>query len=141
MEEEVYIRCPEGVELVEDGWDTMVDCTELQKTIYGTKQAARQHWKVFMEKMERKGFQRTQADWCLVKRINQDGTVVICGYVDDCLITGERTAIDSAMMDIESMFETRRSWRLKEFRSGVGMLLFLVKHSRPDISNVVKELY
>jgi hypothetical protein len=28
----------------------------------------------------------------------------------------------------------------KEFRSGVGMLLYLVKHSRPDISNVVREL-
>ena len=26
------------------------------------------------------------------------------------------------------------------FRSGVGMLLYLVKHSRPDISNAVREL-
>ena len=29
----------------------------------------------------------------------------------------------------------------KMFRSGVGMLLFLVKHSRPDIANGVKELF
>ena len=28
----------------------------------------------------------------------------------------------------------------KEFRSGVGMLLWLVKHSRPDIANSVREL-
>ena len=28
----------------------------------------------------------------------------------------------------------------KIFRSGVGMLLFLVKHSRPDIANGVREL-
>ena len=28
----------------------------------------------------------------------------------------------------------------KSFRSGVGMLLYLVKHSRPDISNFVREL-
>jgi hypothetical protein len=27
-----------------------------------------------------------------------------------------------------------------EFRSGVGMLLYLVKHSRPDLSNAVREL-
>ena len=27
-----------------------------------------------------------------------------------------------------------------EFRSGVGMLLYLVKHSRPDIANAVREL-
>jgi hypothetical protein len=30
--------------------------------------------------------------------------------------------------------------RQKTFRSGVGMLLYLVKHSRPDISNAVREL-
>jgi hypothetical protein len=28
----------------------------------------------------------------------------------------------------------------KQFRMGVGMLLYLVKHSRPDISNSVREL-
>jgi hypothetical protein len=27
-----------------------------------------------------------------------------------------------------------------KYRSGVGMLLYLVKHSRPDISNAVREL-
>ena len=27
-----------------------------------------------------------------------------------------------------------------EFRTGVGMLLYLVKHSRPDIANAVREL-
>lgn len=28
----------------------------------------------------------------------------------------------------------------KKFRLGVGMLLFLVKHSRPDLSNAIREL-
>ena len=28
----------------------------------------------------------------------------------------------------------------KRYRSGVGMLLYLVKHSRPDIANPVREL-
>jgi hypothetical protein len=27
-----------------------------------------------------------------------------------------------------------------KYRSGVGMILYLVKHSRPDISNAVREL-
>jgi hypothetical protein len=30
--------------------------------------------------------------------------------------------------------------RQKQFRMGVGILLYLVKHSRPDISNLVREL-
>mmetsp|Transcript_23925 Transcript_23925/g.36370 ORF Transcript_23925/g.36370 Transcript_23925/m.36370 type:complete len:136 (+) Transcript_23925:1421-1828(+) len=29
---------------------------------------------------------------------------------------------------------------MDQYRSGVGMLLYLVKHSRPDISNPVREL-
>ena len=30
--------------------------------------------------------------------------------------------------------------RQKRYRSGVGMLLYLIKYSRPDISNAVREL-
>jgi hypothetical protein len=132
--------------------------------------------------------------------------VMICVYVDDCLLTGDRMAIDAAMVDIESVFETRRlgplhdyigctfvdlpdgskkliqpdlikklestfgddvadmkevytpmgpgvtierpseddvkldSTEQRKFRSGVGMLLYLIKHSRPDLNNAVREL-
>jgi hypothetical protein len=37
---------------------------------------------------------------------------------------------------IEGINETMQS----RYRSGVGMLLYLIKHSRPDIANVVREL-
>jgi hypothetical protein len=206
MEEKVFMNCPEGIDLIEEGWDRLNDCTELMKTIYGTKQAARQFWKTFMTTMERRGFERTHVDSCLLKRKDESGTVLICVYVDDCLITGDRTAIHNAINDIESTFETRRVGTLneyigctfldmkngsikliqpdmikkmektfggymadirdtntpmgpgltvirpndgdkrvdqlnqREFRSGVGMLLYLVKHSRPDLSNAVREL-
>ncbi len=45
MEEEVYTKCPEGSQIIEDGWDLDTDCAELLQTIYGTKQAARQYSK------------------------------------------------------------------------------------------------
>jgi hypothetical protein len=32
MEEEVYMKCPEGIEIVEDGWDREDDCTQLLQT-------------------------------------------------------------------------------------------------------------
>jgi hypothetical protein len=206
MEEEVYTKCPEGIELVEVGWNLDTDCTELLKTIYGTKRAARQYWKKFMNYMEENGFQRTHSEPCLLKKRDENGFVTICVYVDDCLLTGDRKAIDNAINTIEKEFETRRIGALKEyiacsvlessdgsrklvqpdmikkiekefgesvalsreisipmgpgstverpnqdeprisdaeqkdFRSGVGMLLYLVKHSRPDISNAVREL-
>ncbi|KAG7336872.1 reverse transcriptase RNA-dependent DNA polymerase, partial [Nitzschia inconspicua] len=206
MEEEVYMKCPDGIDLIEEGWNLDNDCVELLQTIYGTKQAARQYWKKFMYFMKEKGFERTHAEPCLLKRIDSNGTVVICVYVDDCLLTGDRKAINAAMVDIESAFETRRLGPLeeyigcsvieqhdgskkliqpdmikkiekefgdavsylknmkvpmasginvirpteddpllspedqKDYRSAVGMLLYLVKHSRPDLSNSVREL-
>jgi phosphotransacetylase len=115
MEEKVFMNCPEGIDLYEEIWDCLNDCTELMKTIYGTKQAAQQFWKTFMTTMERKGFDRTHADSCLLKRKDESGTELICVYVDDCLITGERTAIHNAINDIESRFETRRLGTLNEY--------------------------
>jgi hypothetical protein len=68
-----------------------------------------------MDTMEKKGFQRTHAEPCLLRRNDEHGMVVICVYVDDCLVAGERTAIDRAMNDIETMFESRRLGPLKEY--------------------------
>ncbi|KAG7357827.1 reverse transcriptase RNA-dependent DNA polymerase [Nitzschia inconspicua] len=202
----VYMKCPEGIEHVEDGWIPEEDCAKLEQTIYGTKQAARQYQKKFMSKMEEKGFERTYSEPCLLKRVDNNGTVVICVYVDDCLLVGDRKTIDAAVEDIGSAFETRRLEPLdeyigcsvvdqysgskkliqpdmvkkiekefgdavsylknvkvpmasgisvirpteddpllspedqKDYRSAVGMLLYLVKHSRPDLRDAVREL-
>ena len=45
MDEQGFMTMPEGLDLIEDGWDPMEDCAELLQTIYGTKQAGRQYWK------------------------------------------------------------------------------------------------
>jgi hypothetical protein len=41
------------------------------------------------------------------KEKDETGMVVIWVYVDDCLLTGDRMAINKAMNDIEAIFETR----------------------------------
>jgi len=205
MDEQVFMTMPEGLDLIEDGWDPKEDCAELLQTIYGTKQAGRQYWKKFIAWMKKKGYVSTHVDPCLLMKKFGEYVVIICVYVDDCLITGDRKAIEAAMNDIEGYFETRRLGKLEEyigcsiidfesgcillqpdmitkiekefgslvtemrdpdspmgpgitvnrpseneellkvedqkkFRSAVGMLLYLVKHSRPDLSNAVREL-
>jgi hypothetical protein len=208
MEEQMFMTMPEGLNLIEgQDWNPDEDCAELDKTIYGTKQASRQYWKKFMQEMKEVGFKTTHTDACLLMRNDHRGIVIICVYVDDCFLTGDRKAIDGAMKDIEKTFDTRRLGPIDEyigctvkeidkqsrlliqpdmikkirntfgdevedmrkvdtpmgpgysverpkegidqlidksgqskFRSGVGMLLYLVKHSRPDLSNAVREL-
>jgi hypothetical protein len=206
MEEEVHMSCPEGIEYIEKDWNGAEDCAELLQTIYGTKQAARQYWKKLMTTMNQKGFESTHAEGCLLRREDKHGTVMICVYVDDCLLIGDRTSIDKAISDIESVFDTRRLGPLqkyigctfltlsdgstkilqpdmirkleqmfgeivsglrnqnipmsagasvtrpkegdvklsvddqRQYRSGVGMLLYMFKHSRPELNNAVREL-
>jgi hypothetical protein len=59
MDEEVYMKCPVGIDLVESGWNLEEEFTKLLRTMYGTKQAARQYWKKFIEVMKQKGFEES----------------------------------------------------------------------------------
>jgi hypothetical protein len=83
--------------------------TELSKPQGNTGSCLWKKWRV-------KGSQRTHGDSCLLKRTYQTGTVIICVYVDDCLLTGDRKAINSALDDIDSMFETRRLMNILDAR-------------------------
>jgi Reverse transcriptase (RNA-dependent DNA polymerase) len=207
MEEQVFMSMPEGLEYTEPDWDPNLHCAELKKTIYGTKQASRQYWRKFISTMALKGFNSIHIDTCLLVRKDTRGVVIICVYVDDCLLTGDTPAINAAMDDIESEFGIRRLGKLNEYigctikqspidgsamliqpkiidklrslfhdytskerhttvpmgpgkmiisptddetkvpaeqqhlyRKRVGTLLYLVKHSRPDLGNAVREL-
>ena len=205
LEEEVYMKCPEGLEEF-DGTDPEETCVLLEKSIYGLVQAARNWWKKFMKTLTNDlGFVKTSADSCLLKRENENGTVILCIYVDDVCCVGDEAAIDEAIAEIEKIYTIKKLGEMKEYvrvtvertgdqtmwlsqpdtlekmeenferfvkdmkvfsapaaqgsavirskseegklkadeqklyRSGVGMLLWLTKHSRPDLSNAVRE--
>lgn len=206
MDVEVYMDVPEGIEEIEDGWNREEDVAELLRTIYGTKQAARQYWKYFITYMKSKGFKTSHVDPCLLIKKDENGTCIICVYVDDCLFIGDKKAVKAAKETVKSKFEVRELGAIDEYigcnikhlknkrfkleqpdminkiekqfgedvqsmkpvetpmgpgigiqrpteedkklskeeqtryRSAVGMLLYLVKHSRPDLSNAVREL-
>ena len=151
------------------------------------------------------GFQQFANDSCLLKRNNDKGFCAMGIYVDDCLLIGDKEAIDSTVDDIKKQFDIttedvkdfvgcsieKQNERIllhqpdlikrllksfekdiknitreydtpagghfkvvrpkddepklneeeqTKYRSGVGSLLFLVKHSRPDLANAVREL-
>jgi hypothetical protein len=187
--------CLPGMQRFED------ECLLLQKTIYGLVQSGRQYFKTFTSVLIELGFEGGQVDPCLMMKKNDKGIVYIAIYVDDCLMVGDKAAIEDAIAGLKSSGfklkedgslqdylscevtlskEKKQGWihqprliknlekkfgsmvnKLQEYgtprtprsiivndaqqnmskddqklyRSGVGMLLYLVKHSRPDIAN------
>ena len=203
LEEDIYMECPPGLEGC-----GKEDCLRLNKSIYGLVQGARQFWKKLVEILTDGGFDKSDADPCLMTKKDALGWVFMALYVDDCLIVGNSKPINETInhmrkkglslkiteeledylscdikldrknkkgwigqphliQDLESKFwemvkhltsyrtpgtpgagitkPTEEQLRLEPdaqemYRSGVGMLLFLVKHTRPEISNAVREL-
>ena len=205
LDAEIYMTISEGYELATDEMIQNDECVVLQRPIYGLVQSARQYWKKFVNKLKKeKNFGMCECDPCLLYRIDDDGPVYLCMYVDDVLIVGTRVTIDKAVRDIEDCFEITVDGTLKDYLgceihfsedkksawlgqphliknlkrrfghmvdgknlktpgtpgfkvfcvediklgvkdqkiycSGVGMMLYLVKHSRPDLANPVREL-
>ena len=200
LDEEIFMDCPPGMEHEED------ECLELNKSIYGLVQAARQYYLKFTQVLRKIGFIGGKADPCLFKRQDTNGTVFIAIWVDDSLLIGDDLAIEATIKDlrkagfnlkIEGSLDDYLSCEIsmndnntkgwihqphllkklelkfgkdveklqdyttpgtpgistlrdadlavskeehKYYRSGVGMLLYLVKHTRPDIANAVREL-
>jgi len=211
LKEEIFIKEPDGYrefaqeELGQTTEDTKGKFIKLEKTLYGLVQAAREWWKTFIQVLKTKlNFEQFQNDICLLKRVDERGFCAMGIYVDDCILIGDKEAINNAIRDIKEFFKITteeinkfigckikkhedkillhqpdlikkllkkfgediahlKNYDMpasalfkiirpkegqpklsqenqKKYRSGVGSLLYLVKHSRPDLSNAVQEL-
>ena len=94
LEEEIYMKIPEGLAKHLNKKFKDEDCFLLEKSIYGLVQVARQYYKKFIKVMtEELKFQKCLADSCLLMRKDENGTLVVCVYVDDTMCLGDRKAI------------------------------------------------
>ena len=207
LEEEIYMKVPEGLSLYHGKENNEDECLVLNKSIYGLVQAARQfHKKLTSVLTTKMNFVKCFGDECLLMRESEIGSVVICVYIDDTLCAGHREALKQFKNELKTFFSTKEEGKLEEYvgcqikrvnekciimhqtellnkiervfgddikdmasreipfgtnnrivrpgegkeliakdeqtkyRSGIGMLLYLVKFSRPDLSNAVREL-
>ena len=73
LEHEIYMKIPEGYDKVINKDVDKEDCLILQKGIFGLVQAARQFWKIIVDKMQEGGFQQSKADPCMLYREDERG--------------------------------------------------------------------
>ena len=89
--------------------------------MYGLIQAAWQYYKNFINVMVTKlGFKKCLADSCLLKQSEDNGTLIICVYVDDILCICNQQAIDSLKVELAKYFAVKDEGKIEEY---VGCLV------------------
>ena len=94
----LFMNSPPGYDIVkaEMGIRTESDSmfVKLKKTIYGLVQAARAWWQHLWSHLKEMKFEKCIKDGCLFRKVDKDGEVIICAYIDDMLIIGDKEAVD-----------------------------------------------
>ena len=87
IDEEVFMFPPPGYTKAKPG-----EVCQLQRSLYGLKQASRQ-WNLELTKfLQHQGFCESKHDYSLFTRLHQGLSIFVLVYVDDLLITGDDVA-------------------------------------------------
>ena len=84
LDETIYLKLPDGT------------LHQLQRAIYGLKQAGRQWYSRFNTSLERFGLKRLNGDPCCYHMLNGQDTLIVMIHVDDAIITGSNPATIAA---------------------------------------------
>ena len=116
-EHKMYVEVPQGFEKFYPPGVVLL----LLKTLYGTKQAALQFWRLLKAAFAAMKYERSKADACLQFKWTAAGYLLIwITWVDDCLVIGRKEDCMKAKDELKTFFECDDVGELKEF---VGMKL------------------
>ena len=102
LEEQVYIKQPEGFQLLEN---TNYVC-KLKKALYGLKQALRAWYSRLDKYLQQTGFRKGSADNNLYNKVNQGSILLIEVYVDDIIFgSDDGRLIHKFAKDMHNEFE------------------------------------
>ncbi|KAL7571065.1 hypothetical protein ACA910_003779 [Epithemia clementina (nom. ined.)] len=115
LEEEIYMKMPQGYWEVEGQQIDVEACCQLLKSAYGLVQAARQWWKRCIKQLKEWGFQVSKADPCLLYRKDENGICIVIMYVDDILVVGNKNALEDLKNSFEKVFTVKIDPDLKDY--------------------------
>jgi hypothetical protein len=103
IEEEVYIKQPEGFET----FDRELNVCRLKRALYGLKQAPRAWYTQIDNYFTRLGFTKSEADANIYQIVVEGNLLIIVLYVDDLILTGDEKLIHSCKEDLAKEFEMK----------------------------------
>ena len=114
IEEEVYLEQPQ--EFVKRGSDGEKLVCQLNKSIYGLKQAANNWYKELANFLLRQGFTRSRNDHCLFARSEAEDHTFILVWVDDIIVASRSvTVVSDVKKALEATFHMEDRGRLHCF--------------------------
>jgi hypothetical protein len=103
IEEEVYIRQPQGLEVE----DKKTHVCKLKKALYRLKQAPRAWYGRIDSFLMSLGFTKSKADSNLYFKVMNDDPFILFLYVDDLFLTGEENLISDCKKKLAAEFELK----------------------------------
>ncbi|KAG2880370.1 Retrovirus-related Pol polyprotein from transposon TNT 1-94 [Phytophthora cactorum] len=128
LKERVYMEVPYGIKNAEN-----MMC-QLNKAIYGLKQATSAWYKTIHEMFMRIGFRSCGADQIVYVKGKKDKYVYVCLYVDDMVIAAKNTTeINEVKTALKSAF------KMKELGEAKFILGMEIDHNRTAGSLMIKQ--
>ena len=111
-DETLYIHVPQGME----AWYGTEVYLQLQKTLYGLKQAAYRFWMYLLTIVHSLGCTRSKADPCLYFKWTDTGALLLWfSWVDDCFLTGPTAELLGLKKEIMNEVECDDGGEIYEF--------------------------
>ena len=135
LPEKLYMRVPPGVPAINEQNEPLV--CQLNRTLYGLKQAGREWGTLFASFLVSWGFVRSSIDTCMFTYAKSDLLLWILVYVDDCIIVDNDAALRSRFIaDLSKRFPVDDRGELE------WMLGIAVHRDRPNrVLTLSQELY
>ncbi|KAJ8892014.1 hypothetical protein PR048_004579 [Dryococelus australis] len=105
VDNDIYIKTPDGVK------NEPSKVLKLKRSLYGMRSAPRKWNERFHNFMETRGMTRSASDFCLY--IGENVWLII--WVDDMLVTGERTQVENLIRLLKGEFKANDLGILSEF--------------------------
>ncbi|KAI5699156.1 hypothetical protein M8J77_025850 [Diaphorina citri] len=110
LKEDVYLYPPKGMTLSDN------QVFKLKKSLYGLKQSAQCWNKKFDELMTKLGFQRSENDFCMYSKFDNDTVIYLLVYVDDIILaSSSQSLIEKVQKCLSDNFKLKDKGELKNF--------------------------